>query len=57
MLTSFGDLVCNGILSGALGIGALLTLLIRSDLKRQEANRKTVSSDDALDVPTTVEIN
>lgn len=40
MLRSYGDLVCNGILSAALGIGAFLTLLIRSDLKRQAANQK-----------------
>ena len=39
LLTSYGDLVCNGTLSASLFIGAALTFLIRSDLKRQRANQ------------------
>ena len=54
MLTTFGDLVCNGILSGSLAIGALLTLLIRSDLKRQDANRKAALSDPFIDLVVSV---
>lgn len=39
LLNSYGDLVCNGILSAALFIGAVLSFFIRSDLKRQRANQ------------------
>ena len=37
LLTDYGDIICNGTLTVALMIGAGLTLLIRSDLKRQRA--------------------
>lgn len=37
LLSSSGDLVCNLTLTGALLVGALLTLPIRADLKRQSA--------------------
>lgn len=37
LLSSYGDLVCNGTLSAALLCGALLTMPIRADLKRQTA--------------------
>jgi len=43
MLEVYGDLVCNGTLTGALFIGAIVTFLIRSDLRRQQANNKTVA--------------
>ncbi|KAI9556829.1 hypothetical protein GHT06_016621 [Daphnia sinensis] len=39
LLNSYGDLVCNGILSAALFVGAVLTFFIRSDLRRQRANQ------------------
>ncbi|XP_057374750.1 heme transporter FLVCR2-like [Daphnia carinata] len=39
LLNSYGDLVCNGILSAALFIGAVLSFFIRSDLRRQRANQ------------------
>lgn len=37
LLTDYGDQVCNGTLTVALIIGALITLMIRPELKRQEA--------------------
>ena len=42
LLEVYGDLVCNGTLTGALLMGAIVTFLIRSDLRRQQANNKTV---------------
>ncbi|XP_032786902.2 feline leukemia virus subgroup C receptor-related protein 2 isoform X1 [Daphnia magna] len=39
LLNSYGDLVCNGILSAALFVGAALSFFIRSDLRRQRANQ------------------
>lgn len=39
LLNQYGDLVCNGTLSGALLAGALLTYFIRSDLRRQRAHQ------------------
>lgn len=43
LLNSYGDLVCNGTLSAALFLGAAVTLLIRSDLKRQRANQQAAA--------------
>lgn len=37
LLEDYGDLTCNLVLSGALIIGAILTIFIRPDLKRQKA--------------------
>lgn len=37
LLTNFSDKVCNGTLTIALFIGAVLTVFIRPDLKRREA--------------------
>ena len=35
-----GDLACNATLSGALLFGAIMSVLIRSDLRRQRANQQ-----------------
>ena len=34
-----GDLLCNGVLSVALLVGALITIFIKSDLRRLNANQ------------------
>lgn len=39
LLESYGDVVCNGTLTASLAFGALLTALIKADLKRQQANQ------------------
>lgn len=41
-MTSYGDLVCNGTLTAALAAGALLSLLIKSDLRRSRANENAL---------------
>lgn len=55
LLNEYGDLVCNGTLSGALLLGALLTYFIRSDLRRQRAHRegalRSTATQDALVTP------
>ena len=38
LLDVYGDLVCNGTLSATLLCGAVITFLIRGELKRQKAN-------------------
>lgn len=43
LFTSYGDLIANGSLSGALALGAILTMLIRADLRRQKAHAKPAS--------------
>ena len=43
LLNNYGDLVCNGTLSASLFLGAAMTLLIRSDLRRQQANQAVAS--------------
>jgi MFS transporter, FLVCR family, feline leukemia virus subgroup C receptor-related protein len=37
LLTDYGDLVCNGTLTLALSIGAIVTMFIRPELRRQRA--------------------
>ncbi len=41
LLNSYGDRVCNGTLTVALLIGAILSIIIRPELKRQKAMNGT----------------
>lgn len=41
LLDDYGYLVCNGTLSATLLLGAIVTFLIRGELKRQTANQGT----------------
>ena len=43
LLGNYGSMVCNGLLSAALFVGAILTIPIRSELKRQKANQEAAS--------------
>lgn len=42
LLATYGSMVCNGFLSAALLIGFVMTFPIRSDLRRQKANRESM---------------
>lgn len=42
LLATYGSMVCNGLLSAALLIGFVMTFPIRSDLRRQKANRESM---------------
>lgn len=53
ILTSYDSLICNSVLSAALLLGALLTLPIRAELRRQKANQtldesKAVKEDNSV---------
>lgn len=39
LLANYDSLVCNSVLTASLTVGALLTLPIRAELKRQKANQ------------------
>lgn len=41
LLANYDSLVCNSVLTASLMVGALLTLPIRAELKRQKANNQT----------------
>lgn len=47
LLTNYDDIVCNGVLTGILLCGLVLTCFIKSDLRRQRANA-TKPIDDAV---------
>lgn len=44
LLNEHGSIVCNSTFCGALFVGAVLTLLIRPELKRQQANQEDNAS-------------
>ena len=51
LLGNHGSVVCNGLLSAALLIGLVLTIPIRSELKRQKANQEASNIGIVKEVP------